>query len=103
MSTTQHFVVRSVLLSENGGAALTLEPVSWWREDPDNLVDDSEGNMVPDLVLADDDPCTASEVSKIGGKMTELRFEVDPGQRPGDYVTVTVAPTDTPRTFSRFG
>jgi hypothetical protein len=97
MATITHYVVRSVLLSQNGGAAVTLEPVEWLREVPERMVDDSEGGLIPDIEACD--PAEATEVMKPGGKMTELRFDEDPGYRPGDYITTTVDRTNTPETF----
>jgi hypothetical protein len=92
-----HHVVRSVLLSQNGGAAVTLEPVEWWREVPDRMVYDGEDGLVPDIEVTD--PASATDVMRAGGKMTELRFDEDPGYRPGDFVTVTVDRTTTPAEF----
>jgi hypothetical protein len=88
---TYHFFVRSVLLSQNS-TALTLEPVTWLRESETETIE-IDGKTVPRLEECDPGD-EGADPDHSGGKMTELRVETEgTGWLPGDYVTLTVAPS----------
>lgn len=87
--TTMYFRVRSIF--KNGAqTTLTLNPVEWLRGDPDTADADGTFHEWHDAEPTDD----GAEPYEPGGKTTELRFEGDHPAEVGDFLTLTVVPTE---------
>ncbi len=76
------------------GAALTLRPQLWFTDHPTEYIDAGSGQRLPKPVAATPFSPDAWSDEVGDGKMTELRFEHDPGLRPGDHIQLDMRVID---------